>query len=126
MRRNNLVSIIVLVVIFGGLGGYFGIRYLIHEHKVGPFNAQAPDFLEVKGSKDTTTVVMGKVIIFDEATRKVDKDVYFDLPDDLRATTPEEVGTVVLVTWSEQKIDEYDNHVPAIQRSGHVKIVDRA
>src|SRR5262249_8471941 len=48
----------------------------------------------------------GKVLPVSVTDKKVDW-FYYDVPQDMRATTPEEVGTVVQLFWGEDKVGEY-------------------
>jgi len=124
MKKGNLIVWGVIILAFAGIGGFLGVKWWLREQAAKPFNAQAAQLMETKGNKDSTPYLKGKIVVFDEGTRKVDKDVFFDLPDDLRAKTPEEVATVVVVTWTEKTIDYYEGNVPAIQQTGSVKVVD--
>jgi hypothetical protein len=47
--------------------------------------------------------VKGKMVVVNVTERDID-DLYFGLPDDLRAANPEDVGTVVLLTWGKINI----------------------
>jgi hypothetical protein len=52
--------------------------------------------------------------------------IYFDLPGDLKARKPEDVGTVVQLNWSEQQIGEYDDKAGAFVHLCTVNVVDLA
>ncbi len=43
--------------------------------------------------------VRGKMVVVDKKTQDIDWDVFFGLPDALRAGRPEEVGTVVWLEY---------------------------
>jgi hypothetical protein len=53
-------------------------------------------------SKGITGKVNGKMVIVNWNERRID-DLDFALPSDLSASTPEEVATVVLLTWEKRK-----------------------
>ncbi len=59
--------------------------------------------------------VKGKMIVIDMGKREIDWDVSYDLPDYLKASKPEEVGTVVLTTWQNNKVAEYTNGTAGYQ-----------
>jgi hypothetical protein len=71
-----------------------------------------------------TGKVKGKIVVVNVNEREID-DLYFALPDDLRASKPEEVATVVLVTWEERStewpLSRYGDRFIMI---GHVKVFD--
>lgn len=56
-----------------------------------------PKSAEPLPSTEPPTLV-GKIVLIDVDKKEVD-DLQFELPDDLRARTPEEVGTVVWMKW---------------------------
>jgi hypothetical protein len=57
----------------------------------------------------TPVRVKGKMVVVDVKEKKID-DVHFSLPGDLRASKPEEVGTVVLLTWEKRKTSFSDTN----------------
>jgi len=52
--------------------------------------------------------------------------VFFELPEELRARTPEEVRTVIALKWASIEVGEYGRGIPAIQIVCSVIIVDQA
>lgn len=51
-------------------------------------------------------------------------DIYFDLPDSLRANSPEEVGTVILLEWGRNILAEYEGGSVAAQITCLVSVID--
>ena len=47
-----------------------------------------------------------KLIPVDLTRKRIDADVYHALPEELRAATPEEVGTVVKIRWNEVPVTQ--------------------
>jgi hypothetical protein len=73
-----------------------------------------------------TGKVKGKMVVVNRNERRVD-EVYFALPDDLRAAKPEEVATVVLLTWGKTKMSDDGpmSHRPVeYQQFVQVKVFD--
>jgi hypothetical protein len=74
-----------------------------------------------------TGKVKGKMVVVNVTERRID-DLHFALSDDLRASRPEEVTTVVLVTWGKVKISG-DGPISSIssveyQQTCQVKVFD--
>jgi hypothetical protein len=70
--------------------------------------------------------VVGKIITVQMSPKREVDWIYFDLPGELKARKPEEVGTVVQLSWSEQEIDKYDDGAGAFVHLCDVKVVDLA
>jgi len=68
-----------------------------------------PEYLRagLRSELDKPPYVKGKVIVIDINTRNID-GTYFALPEDLRARSPEEVETIVLLEWGKLKVGEYE------------------
>lgn len=76
--------------------------------------------------------IRGKIVMLDGEAGRLDS-TQRELPDALRASTPEEVGTIVLLEWTETKVGKYilpgsdpssEGH-GAYQRACDVTIIDR-
>jgi hypothetical protein len=108
----GFVCAIVCVVVLAACGGFFGVRAIIRATVAARFGQDLPGYLALmpelpeKGrgqplpfpSIQTTGKVRGRMVVVNADERRIG-DLYFDLPDDLRASKPEEVGAVVLLTW---------------------------
>jgi hypothetical protein len=107
---------IICVVGVLGLVGFFEGRSIIRSHvtarfekdleayvalapAVPPEGLQWPRLPEIRG---ITGTIKGKMVVVNAGERSIDV-LYFDLPDDLRATKPEKVATVVLLIWGKIK-----------------------
>jgi hypothetical protein len=70
--------------------------------------------------------IKGKIIIIDNQKNKIDH-IYYDLPENLRATKPENVGTIVLLEWGEDKIGFYASpRSEAIVITCQVTVIDKS
>src|SRR5262245_48161547 len=100
--RNNLIVLAVVAVIALVVGGGFGIWYLDHTMKLSPFQSHLQEYLAQpkpgEAGQTQAGYIKGKVITVEPNKRELDW-LYFDLPADLRAKKPEEVGTVVWLRW---------------------------
>jgi hypothetical protein len=95
----------------GVLVGYLAGRSIIRANAAARFEkdlqvyaalapAPPPEGVEQRRpppARGITGKVRGKMVVINVNERKVD-DLYFALPDDLRASNPAEVATVVLLT----------------------------
>ncbi len=68
------------------------------------------------------------MIVVDRNTRDIDSDVYFGLPASLRASRPEEVGTVVQLDYGrEPGRGVYGkDRLPSFVQTCQVTVIDRA
>ena len=130
---DNWVRLAVIggLLLLGLIGlGCFGVWYLFRSAQTAPFQAAMPAYLSQPvgvAPPGALRVVVGKMIVVDTAKKDVDWDVFFSLPDDRRASRPQEVGTIVWTNW-DKVLDqqyEYEGHVPAYRQTCHVTVIDR-
>lgn len=61
-------------------------------------------------------------------TKQFNCHEFFFLPDDLRATTPEEVGTIIWLSWGSRQVGHYgevEYHKPACRIKCRMTIIDK-
>ena len=121
--RLMILGVVVLVLLC--FGAYWGVIALLHSAAAAPFKAHMTEYLAPPTGPVAGGPSKGKMIVIDRKAQAVD-DLFFELPDALRAGKPEEVGTVVLIDWSKEKIDQYKNGAPAYQHSAKVTVIDHA
>src|SRR5262245_25793123 len=112
--RNALIFWGAILVIGAGVGGYFGIDYLVKSSKVKPFNNRIAEYSAaftrvapvppdpnlggfnppMPGGNSPGGYVVGKVIPIDMKAKPEVDWIYFELPADLKPAKPEDVGTV--------------------------------
>lgn len=95
-------ALAILAVIGVGAAIYMGIVSLMHSNFEAPFQAQMARYAAGPTGPGAPGPVKGKMIVLDMGTRHVDWDVAYEMPPDLKAVKPEEVGTVVHVDWVKQ------------------------
>jgi len=81
-----------IALLVGFAVGYYQYR----ESRLAPFKPYLSEYLSFTSAQQGEPYVRGKVITVDTRRKAVDH-LYFDLPQELRATRPDEVGTVVWV-----------------------------
>lgn len=69
--------------------------------------------------------VKGKVILVNKEEKKIDH-TYCELPEELRATRPEEVETIVWLEWGKDKVGRYTDGSTAYVNTCKVTIIDRS
>jgi hypothetical protein len=90
-----LLLILLIVGIFVGRSFYRSSRLAPFRQNMDKYLADHPQGGEAPGWKT------GKILPIDEKAKDVDP-IYFDLPDDVVAQTPDEVGLVVRIKWGTQ------------------------
>jgi hypothetical protein len=135
--RGALLGRILAVICVAGLAGcagFFGVRSIIRAHVVAGFEKDLPAYVALKGVEQGHLPqpggVKGKMVVVNVNERKID-DLHFALPDGLCALKPEEIGTVVLLTWetsptSREPLSVYGPSLYANRfiMIGHVKVFD--
>ena len=66
-----------------------------------------------------------KDITVDRKVQEVDY-VYFYLPEDMRAGSTDEEGTVVLLDWHKTQVGKYDGGSPGYVQTCRVALIDKA
>ncbi len=120
--------VLVLTGIGGGMGTLLEPEFLTSEQermaldKLGP---KADEFARATGVPTAgDPYVNGRVVTIDVREHNIDEDVYIRLPSDLQARSPEEVSTVVLISYDENVVGHYGSGENAIQESATLTIVD--
>jgi hypothetical protein len=132
-NTGNRVRIIVWSVIGGIVACVLigvGIWFLMRSSQTAPFKPAMATYLALPTSPapmrgQPPTKPVGKMVLVDQASKEVDWTL-FDLPDDLRATKPEEVVTVVLLNWRKGKVGDYEGGGAAYQQNVTVTVIDLA
>ena len=103
-----VVAIIVISI------GVWACSTIWHAHKLNPLKPHLDEYLATVPSGESMNArphIAGKVVVVDRGSKIFDYLV-FDLPAKLRATAPEQVGTVVLT--------EYTAHAEAHYKGGGI------
>ena len=128
-KYGTWIAVGVLIALIAP-GAYFVIQSLwtgqSQSREIAPFEARIDDYLAVPkpGGPATGQKARGKIIPVDFQERRVDR-LYFELPKELRAASPDDVATVVWLTWREEKVSEYEGGKPAYVERCEVSVIDR-
>ncbi len=98
--------------------------YLALMPVLAPEGARQPGLPQATGMPGK---VKGKMVVVNVNEKGID-DLHFDLPRDLSASKPEEVSTVVLLTWEKRDTSSalYTVHTGRYAVVGHVRVFDWA
>lgn len=124
---GNIIIIVLVVVIGLAVGGFFLVRYLYRSSVLSPFQSSVNEYTGMKPQADTKveeTPHKGGVIPVDTSDNTIDH-FYFDLPENLKASDPASVKTIVFLTWSKQQTHQYSNNKPGYTNFCAVDVVDR-
>jgi hypothetical protein len=118
-------GVVVLVVLIGlcAFGGWFLYRNM----QTAPFRGAMSAYLAAPAGAvpNGTAHASGKMVVVDTTKKDVDWDIFFALPDNVRASSPQEVGTIVQLTWAKiHSPPDYDNGAPAYVQNCHVLVID--
>ncbi|HZV00287.1 MAG TPA: hypothetical protein VFF73_26450 [Planctomycetota bacterium] len=128
MRAINKVRL-GIVGIVAVVGAGFGVRYMLREHFLAPFNERIGEYTSaLKIGADTPATpgagIKGNAIVIDQRANKCDH-LYFDLPPELQAASPEAVQTVVWVDWTEHEYCKYTNGATGYIYVANVSVIDK-
>lgn len=92
--------------------------------QTAPFGPYLQEYLATPGQTQQGAYIRGKVVTVDTFNKKIDP-LYFDLPADLRASTPAEVGTIVWMHRQASQVGYYTKGGGAHQWRCDLKVIDR-
>ena len=126
-NTGNSGCIVVVIIIALIAGGVYGIRSCSQNAETKPFASHLSEYTFFPALKDSSssTTIRGKVITIDKTKTEID-DTFFDLPTELKATKPEEVGTVVWVSCSEYVAGTYVSGSKAYVQTCEVTVIDKS
>jgi hypothetical protein len=124
--RVRLLLLSFVILLLAGFGSSWAVIYAMHRSAEEAFQPHMAEYLAAaKGTADPAEV-KGKMVVVDKATRDIDWDVFFGLPDDVRAAAPQEVGTVVWLVWDKMQVGKYNDGTPAYSWTCAVTVIDQA
>ena len=122
--KARLIIFGVIAVVALGVGAFFGIRHMMREAELGKFKPIAQSYAQTPPEQEGgEAYLVGKVLPVNVADHSPDH-LYFDIPDGLRASRPEEVGTVVLLLWGKEQVGTYEGGGGAYQQTCDVVLVN--
>lgn len=114
----------VIGVIALGVAGFFGVRHLIRGRKLAPFKEQMAAYTAQPKGEAKEMPLRGKIIPIDIDKKEVD-DIYWEMPEDMRADKPDDVGTIVWLKWGKEQIGTYTGGSAAEVQTVVVTVIDK-
>ena len=126
-NSGNLGCVALVIVIALIAGGVYGVRSCRQSSQTKPFQSHLSEYTFFPTLKDSSSSsgITGKVITIDKIKNEID-DTYFDLPPELKASKPEEVGTVVWVSCTEHIGGTYVSGSKAYVQTCEVTVIDKS
>lgn len=133
MPKNGIIfGVIVLVVLAGSSLVKSFMQFSKQEAEQGSFDSHLNAYLNspYTQAEKKLPYIRRKVVIVNTEQRNVDYLAYSKLPDSIRAQKPNEAGTIVLVTWSKQKVGRYEDVETGKDTGGayrsiaHIRLID--
>lgn len=125
-EKLGLVIILVIAIVGVSSGVRSYIRERTQEQQLAPFYGSIDGYIDPYGLKDPVGIYRrGKVIVVNPREKTVD-DIYFDLPEKVRATSPNEVGTIILLEWTEDVVGHYAWGGQGYVHTAKVLVIDKA
>jgi len=118
---------VVVAIVAFSIGVWVGST-IWHAHQLSPLKPHLDEYLAAVPSGEsmkTAPHIVGKIVVVDMGRRIFDY-LMFDLPAKLRATAPDEVGTVVLTEYTAHENIRYKGGGIGYRWSMRVSLVDFA
>jgi hypothetical protein len=113
-----ILTPILAVVIFAV------VRYLILQSELDPFKSHLAEYLSAAEVQQGEAYIHGKIIPVNVRNQTVDYSFYYELPEELRASSPEEVGTVVWLDCTGSLVGTYTGGGGAYRWTCETQVVD--
>src|SRR6516162_3130127 len=110
-RTVLIVSIVAAVsVVVIGLVVFFVTRSADRSAHAARFQGNIQQYLAINNEPtEQEAYVRGKMLVINKKDKAVDDELFYRLPAADRAASPEEVGTVILVSWGKELAGFYSN-----------------
>ncbi|HMF16949.1 MAG TPA: hypothetical protein VKE98_07060 [Gemmataceae bacterium] len=111
-RAVLIVSIVATVsVVVLGLAVFFVTRSADRSAHAARFQGNIQQYLAINNEPtEHEAYIKGKILIINKKDKTVDDELFYRLPAADRAASPEEVGTVILVSWGKELAGFYSNN----------------
>ena len=121
------ISLAAIMVPIIGFAAFMAIRQETQQaDQRKTFGAAIDSYLALApGKPNDAKARVGKVVLVDVNKRALD-ETQFALPDDLQATSPEEVTTVVLSTIRRDQKGTFEGGGKAVQEHYSLAVIDKA
>lgn len=127
-RFANMIPMFVIFGIFAALGIGFLVNQAVRGVQSDPFKNNLAEYTNSSTFKEqagATPYIKGKIVVVNKTEVKVD-DPYFDLPEEVKALKPEDVGTIVWVTYEPSVVGRYTGGSLGYRYTANVTVIDKA
>ena len=126
-NSGNQGCVVLVIIIALIAGGVYGVRSCRQGSQTKPFLSHMSEytFFPTLKESSSSTGITGKAITIDKIKNEID-DTFFDLPTELKASTPEEVGTVVWVSCNEHIAGTYVSGSKAYVQTCDVTVIEKS
>lgn len=111
LKYRIIGAVVGLVVLLGvGVTKSF-LSFVEQENQRAGFDSHIGEYVNTDIGTQTSDspYLRGRLVTVDVDRSEVDYWTYPKLPEDLRAATPDQVGTVGLIKWGFEKVGYYEN-----------------
>ena len=101
LGRHTRVYLVIFVALAVIAGAFFGIRSLSRNAQLRPLLPHMFEYNNVWGFTKTekNPTIVEQIIPINTKNWKIDQDIVFAIPKELRPSNPDDVQTVVMLTW---------------------------
>jgi len=118
---NRILLILLLITLVSAPVVWFVHREMLRWAIVASFEPHIGSYLTGvppdDGVESPPDFLHGRMVVVNRDTRQIDP-MFFELPDDVRATGPEDVSIVVVTTYKESKVGSY-GHIPYVDGNAY-------
>lgn len=109
MNKQVVTVIAIVILLIGARVGYSIYEFAEEEANREGFRSEMTSYLALRDSPpiEGGAYIKGKLVTIDLKEKAVDYWTYSKLPSEIKALTPNEVGTIVFIDWGWKKVGDY-------------------
>ena len=119
-------------VIWWVIGGFIGFAFLYDQYHnwvrsktTSAFASEIANYQTYYSTSYSKPHLTSRMVVIDSNTNAIDQ-VYYDLPDNIKAGNPNDVGAVALVSCSENLVGKYTSGSLGYKTDCSVSVIDRS
>ena len=125
---KGVIDALFFGILLVSIVAFFVIGGLLMKAAFAPFDSHIKEytsssFVQEGGGQ---AYVIGKVLPVDKTGNMVDRSVFFALPGGLKASRPQDVGTIVWLEWGTTQVGTYTGGGNAYVRTCEVTVIDKS
>jgi hypothetical protein len=125
LSKKAITRLGLVACVAGVFGGYYLIREGWRRHTLAAFNEQIAEFTKPprKAASKVPAGMRGKLLPIDVEENRV-SPLYFELPDQLRPESPDDVGAIAWLEWGNANAGKEDSEGQV--KTCKIHMIDRA